>query len=248
MNLHARTYLLNSFSLICFFSSLFTARQWPYNRYKGIQQRSGNYIPDASSPEIGDGASPDYFFVRWLRQVVETDTSGELKKTFQNGTIPDHLNDIDRLAIIIDVPPSGSNNTRVPPDSFHQEPLLAPHVEASKLFSHLPYPLDPKCINDKSKWYFRTIDGSCNWIELNKIDYGQAGTIKSRDYDQHAYQDGISQPRDGPNPRAVSNAFFKRKEEVYYEHTPLLLGLIEVSESCYFHFTTAGFKKLCMLT
>lgn len=33
--------------------------------------------------------------------------------------------------------------------------------------------------------------------------------------------------REGPNPRAVSNAFFKRKQTLYYEHTPLLLGLIE---------------------
>lgn len=50
---------------------------------------------------------------------------------------------------------------------------------------------------------------------------------KSRDYGQHSYADGISKPREGPNPRAVSNAFFKRKDTLYYEHTPLLLGLVE---------------------
>lgn len=56
---------------------------------------------------------------------------------------------------------------------------------------------------------------------------GSYGTAKSRDYGQHAYADGISKPREGPNARAVSNAFFKRKETLYFEHTPFLLGLIE---------------------
>ena len=56
---------------------------------------------------------------------------------------------------------------------------------------------------------------------------GMYGAAKSRDYGQHHYADGISEPRTGPNPRAVSNAFFRRKEELYYEHTPLLLGLVE---------------------
>ena len=51
--------------------------------------------------------------------------------------------------------------------------------------------------------------------------------MKSRDYGQHYYADGISAPREGPNARAVSNAFFKRKRALYFEHTPLLLGLIE---------------------
>lgn len=41
------------------------------------------------------------------------------------------------------------------------------------------------------------------------------------------FADGFNQPRDGPNARAVSNAFFKRKKTIYYEHTSLLLGLIE---------------------
>ena len=56
---------------------------------------------------------------------------------------------------------------------------------------------------------------------------GAYGTPKSRDYQQYYYADDISTPRNGPNPRAVSNAFFKRKQTLYYEHTPLLLGLIE---------------------
>jgi peroxidase len=76
------------------------------------------------------------------------------------------------------------------------------------------------------RWY-RTYDGSCNWLKAGEVSEGEYGTAKSRDYDQHFYADGISKPREGPNPRAVSNAFFRRKKELYYEHTPLLLGLVE---------------------
>jgi hypothetical protein len=59
------------------------------------------------------------------------------------------------------------------------------------------------------------------------VSEGEYGTAKSRDYGQYYYADGISKPREGPNPRAVSNAFFRRKKTLYYEHTPLLLGLVE---------------------
>ena len=77
-----------------------------------------------------------------------------------------------------------------------------------------------------TRWY-RKYDGSCNWLEKDHTDEGKYGTAKSRDYDQHYYADNISSPREGPNPRAVSNAFFKRKESIFYEHTPFLLGLVE---------------------
>jgi len=70
-------------------------------------------------------------------------------------------------------------------------------------------------------------DGSCNWLKAGEVREGEYGMPKSRDYGQHYYADGISAPREGPNPRAISNAFFKRKQTLYYEHTPLLLGLIE---------------------
>ena len=59
------------------------------------------------------------------------------------------------------------------------------------------------------------------------MNVGEYGTATSRDYDQRSYADGIAIPREGPNPRAISNAFFKRDQTLYYEHTPLLLGLVE---------------------
>lgn len=64
-------------------------------------------------------------------------------------------------------------------------------------------------------------------MKIDEIALGQYGTARSRDYDQHTYADGINKPREGPNPRAVSNAFFKRKKTIFYEHTPMMLGLVE---------------------
>jgi len=64
-------------------------------------------------------------------------------------------------------------------------------------------------------------------LKAGKVSEGEYGTAKSRDYGQYYYADGISALREGPNLRAVSNAFFKRKKALYYEHTPLLLGLVE---------------------
>lgn len=227
--MRAKTLLLSLFSLACFFSCLSVAQQAPYSRFNGVQKKSGKYVPDKSSPEFTKDGPPDDSFISWLQQILERDAPEELKKTFPNGTIPPHLKDINQLAEFINAPVNGSGDTGIPPILPQVGPVIPSHIEASMLFSHLPFALDPKCINDRSKWYFRTIDGSCNWMEVNKIDYGQLGTVKARDYNQHSFKDGISQPRDGPNPRAVSNAFFKRKQKLYYEHTPLLLGLIEVS-------------------
>lgn len=229
--MNGRIFLLGLFSFVCFVSSISAATQGPYNRYNGIQQKSGKYVPDKRSPEFPEGDCPDNFLINWLRQLVETDMSEELRHTFQNGTIPRQLKDIDQLADFVNAPATNeSDGAGIPSIPLQPGLPMSPHVEASMLFSHLPYTLDPKCTNDKSKWYFRTIDGSCNWMEMNKISYGQIGTMKARDYNQHSFRDGISVPRDGPNPRAVSNAFFKRKQKLYYEHTPLLLGLIEVSK------------------
>jgi peroxidase len=76
------------------------------------------------------------------------------------------------------------------------------------------------------RWY-RTYDGSCNWLKTGEISEGRYGTPRARDYDQHYYADDIDKPREGPNPRAVSNAFFRRKKTLFYEHTPFMLGLVE---------------------
>lgn len=74
---------------------------------------------------------------------------------------------------------------------------------------------------------YRSADGSCNWLKRGEAHIGATGQPRSRDFKQTTYADGVSAPREGPNPRELSNAFFKRKERLYYEHTPLMLGLVE---------------------
>ncbi|KAK4221571.1 heme peroxidase [Podospora fimiseda] len=101
-----------------------------------------------------------------------------------------------------------NSNKSVP--EFH-EPKPPDHFvqwlrEAEELLSNLNYPLDPRCTINRSSWWYRTADGSCNWLKQDEYEEGK-----------HTYADGISKPRDGPNPRA----------RLYYNHTSLLLGMIE---------------------
>jgi len=199
--------------------------KWPYKRYHAQQTKDGKFHADTSRPEFEE--DPQNAFVHWLHHVSNTQDSAAVRSMFINNTIPKHVNRFDELYEYLDVPPAkpGVGDNR----SYLLPPMI-PHLpsgEAAQLFSHLNYPLDPRCTVDRSRWWYRTYDGSCNWLKSNEISAGQIGTAKVRDYNHHTYADGISKPRKGPNPRAVSNAFFRRNSTIYYEHTPLLLGLIE---------------------
>jgi len=85
-------------------------------------------------------------------------------------------------------------------------------------------PLDDNCLHN---YYFRSLDGSCNWLVKDEHTIGMAGTALHREYGQVSFTDGISKPRDGPNPRLVSNAFFERNQTIYYPHTQIITGLVE---------------------
>ncbi|KAH6980144.1 heme peroxidase [Fusarium venenatum] len=183
---------------------------WPYDRYPARKDAGfvGN-LPNDPPPEFH--SEPPDLFVDWLRSVVNRNDSLELQNVFKNGTIPDHVNSIDDLILHVKTPKEPTTPVLGPPIPI-KAPAYDPQTEAARLFRHLNYPLDPRCLINKS---------SCETSE------GSVGTARQRDYQQHTYADGISKPREGPNARAVSNAFFKRKKKIYYEHTPLLLGLIE---------------------
>ena len=205
---------------------LIQAETWPYNRVLGQQKKSGKYIPDKTSPEFSGNA--ENLFVNWLRSVVENSPNDtHLSQTFSDGTISSKAKSIHDLLDEFDLPaPETGNQTG--------SPILAPSIplperDTADLFSNLGFPLDEECLANKKSWWYRTYNGSCNWLKRGESDIGGVGEAKARDYNQHYYADGISKPREGPNARAVSNAFFKRKQALYYEHTPLLLGLIEVS-------------------
>ncbi|KAI1339407.1 heme peroxidase [Xylariaceae sp. FL0016] len=210
--------MVSAVTLSLLIASIATAERWPYNRvYSGPNLR-----PNKSDPV----APPDNHFIQWLRDIHARDESGQLEGIFKNDTIPDHVLTFNDLVDHIQLPDSSPDVAVGPARDPHQL-AFSSRVEANRVFEHLNYPIDPRCTINKSWWWYRTYDGSCNWLKQDEWGAGAIGTGKQRDYNQHSYSDGISKPRDGPNARAVSNAFFKRKKALYYEHTPLLLGMIE---------------------
>ena len=224
------------------FSSLVHGDSWPYNRVLGQVQKTGKFVPDKTSPEFVN--DPENLFLDWLRKVVgNSPADSPLSRTFSYGNISSKATTIHDLLDELELPRTNLNGTSptLPPST------VPSGLEASKLFAHLGYSLDPECLVDKSRWWYRTYDGSCNWMKQGESSEGAVGTAKVRDYNQHYYADGISKPREGPNARAVSNAFFKRKEVLYYEHTPLLLGLIEVSFQIPERYSQ-GFADTCSLS
>lgn len=190
----------------------------PPTRFHPICKLSGKCAADKERPEFGAHVRSSNLFVEWLRGVFARDSS--LSRSFTFDTVPDDVHGFHALFDHLILPDEADNNTWAEPTS--------PTQEAQQLFAHLNFTLDPACTNDRANFYYRTYNGSCNWLKDGEASIGAYGTPKARDYDQTTYADGISQPRQGPNARAVSNAFFKRKQKLYYEHTPLLLGLIEV--------------------
>jgi peroxidase len=165
-------------------------------------------------------------FVSWLRGIIDKHDKDSLQWVFGNDSLPGHVGPFDKLADHVVVPESRpQRNKTFAPNLRH--PLHSAQGEAEELFEHLEFPLDTRCTSDRSSWWYRTQDGSCNWLKQGEAHIGSIGEPKSRDYNQYTYADGIGKPRDGPNARAVSNAFFKRKKKLYYDHTPMLIGLVE---------------------
>jgi len=87
--------------------------------------------------------------------------------------------------------------------------------------------IDPKCIKDKNMWYYRTWDGSCNWMGKGHTDIGSTGDNFGRDRPAHFKNGTFSVPREGPNPREVSNAFFRNNRTLHFPHTPFLTAFVE---------------------
>ncbi|KJR82079.1 uncharacterized protein SPSK_02952 [Sporothrix schenckii 1099-18] len=201
-------------------------------RYHATQNKYGDFVADRRRPAHRDEKAGNHFS-NWFHDIVKHGRAGDgLKDYFLGGQVPknasfqtiqDSLNLTDRQS-------AGTQDPVHAPSKPHTG-RGAPHhwdaLEATQLFKHLGFELDETCITDKANWWYRTYDGSCNWLKAGEAGQGRYGQAKSRDFDQHYYADGIAAPREGPNARAVSNAFFRRNSTIYYEHTPLLLGLIE---------------------
>ncbi|KLO96711.1 uncharacterized protein LW93_10091 [Fusarium fujikuroi] len=158
-----------------------------------------------------------------LGKLVDKDDNHELHNVFENGTILGNVSGIEDLSTEIATPQRPVIGPQIPDEGPNNDPK----IEANLLSRNLNYELEPECLGNKWTWWFRTYEGHCNWLKKGESGEGSVGSARPRDYQQYTYADGISKPREGPNPRTVSNAFFKRKKKIYYDHTPLLLGLIE---------------------
>ncbi|QGI69678.1 hypothetical protein CEK26_002010 [Fusarium fujikuroi] len=158
-----------------------------------------------------------------LGKLVDKDDNHELHNVFENGTILGNVSRIEDLSTEIATPQRPVIGPQIPDEGPNNDPK----IEANLVFRNLNYELEPECLGNKWTWWFRTYEGHCNWLKKGESGEGSVGSARPRDYQQYTYSDGISKPREGPNPRTVSNAFFKRKKKIYYDHTPLLLGLIE---------------------
>ncbi|CVL08573.1 uncharacterized protein FPRN_13175 [Fusarium proliferatum] len=200
-----------------------SAELWPYSRYEG-SHNAGFVTNPSRHPSQESFHMPTDYFVQWLGNLVDKDDSHELHNVFEHGTISSNVSSIEDLSNQIATPERLIIGPQVPDQGLHNDPK----IEASLLFRNLNYELESECLENKSTWWFRTYEGHCNWLKKGESGEGSVGSARPRDYKQYTYADGISKPREGPNPRAVSNAFFKRKKKIYYDHTPLLLGLIEL--------------------
>jgi len=113
-----------------------------------------------------------------------------------NGKIPPNAQTIHDLERYVAHHHLTDNTTKLPHviwDTFPLTENISVAEEAASLFNHIKYELDPACVTDKSQFWYRQPDGRCNWLKVGQSGIGS----------------GISKPREGPNPREVSNAFFK---------------------------------------
>ncbi|KAF5553649.1 hypothetical protein FMEXI_2298 [Fusarium mexicanum] len=201
-------------------TSFVSGELWPYTRY--YSYHDAGFVTNPSrhpSPEL----EPSNCFVQWLSDLINKNDNCEMQGVFENDTISGNVTSIEDLSGQIATPHRPVIGPQVPNPGPDDDPKL----QASLLFRNLNYELEPDCLRNKSTWWFRTYEGHCNWLKKGESGEGSIGSARPRDYQQYTYADGISKPREGPNPRAVSNTFFKRKKKIYYDHTPLLLGLIE---------------------
>jgi hypothetical protein len=211
-------------------SSNVLARQSQPDKNINERQEVRSHQPLANTPgHQGPSQETVHQFVKEFNNIVEHHTTGRICDDIRDGEVPGGINYAQELfgkMKAYDDRPFGNKKSFSAVQGEGTTPF-GPQLDGSDLFSYLDFSLDHHCMADRKRWWYRTYDGSCNWIKADEISEGQTGTRKSRDYNQHFYGDGISKPREGPNPRAVSNAFFKRNKTLYYEHTPLLLGLVE---------------------
>ncbi|KAJ6569058.1 heme peroxidase [Mycena capillaripes] len=189
------------------------AGSWPYTR----TLPDGTTPPDEHNDDIPD------LFLDWLRSAAFKDDNIKVIFAHGNATHITSLDDLERHTL-----DHFKNSSDLPKSRYAINPLESSiQDQANALFGHLEFALEPACVQKKEDFWYRSVDGRCNWLKKDESYLGSTGQPRSRDWGQTYYADGISKPREGPNPRELSNAFFQRKKRIAYEHTPLMLGLVE---------------------
>lgn len=198
-----------------------SADQWPYRRHVASHEGSEASSPTKKAYHFQHDQPSDQF-TDWMKKIFNKDPEGKLRSLLKDDAVTDSAESVHELLSHIHIPD---------PSAWEAEKQKSgPTVdgnEAEEVLGHLGFALEPECTKNTTSWWFRSYDGSCNWLKQDESAEGMVGRPLIRDYKQYSYADGISTPRDGPNARAVSNAFFKRKKTLYYEHTAVLIGLIE---------------------
>ena len=144
------TYIL----LTSFRAVLSSAETWPYDRYHGCVLDSGAVKVNNSHPEYKH--EPPNHFLDWFHSIVKNDTTGRLESIFTNGTVPLEINHFDDLIDYFNIPDAAQFDNHT--TSGLQIPN-APWAEATRVFNHLGFDLDPRCTSDRGKWWYRNYDG-----------------------------------------------------------------------------------------
>jgi hypothetical protein len=138
-------YLFCEYIILLLLSVLCSSEQWPYNRYHGIRSMKGHFVPEKSRPEFQE--EPHNLFGQWFHGIVESNQTEQFQDLFINGSIPHHATFDDILNSL--KKPKHISNISIPPPHI---PRPWPQGRATTLFEHLPYPVDPRCTSDTSKW------------------------------------------------------------------------------------------------
>ena len=114
----------------------------------------------------------------YTRGSIAHDTSGELAKVFVNGTIPQYVTTFQELEHHVLHYNLTDNTTRLPPvvwDAIPSTDNITIAQEAAALFSHMKFTLDPSCVTDKTRFWYRQPDGRCNWLKAGQSTIGSTG-------------------------------------------------------------------------
>lgn len=139
-------FIMHKYIILIYLSIFYATKQWPYNRYRGVESKNGRFKAQTSHPEFK--AEPHSKFGQWFHQIVKLDHTGQLQGLFTNGSVPRGAS-FEDLLNNLNIPEKAPGNvSRLPP----HVPRPWPQQEAKNLFANLPYPVDPRCTSDRSKW------------------------------------------------------------------------------------------------